>query len=138
VRRALGANPASAKEAESARGWVWRLWLSLATVTAVIITLLIPLLVRPSTPLIQVATLETTGAARGNATNEVASTRVAPVVSSIATWMSGVDGRTNNGINKVIITAVTVARLSHNRHTHPRADSASFADAGLAPRARRT
>src|SRR6185503_5270465 len=72
VRRALGANPASAKEAESARGWVWRLWLSLATVTAVIITLLIPLLVRPSTPLIQVAMLETTGATRGDATNEVA------------------------------------------------------------------
>ena len=29
VRQTLGANPASAKEAESARGWAWRLWLGL-------------------------------------------------------------------------------------------------------------
>jgi hypothetical protein len=72
VRQTLGANLASAKEAESARGWAWRLWLGLATVTAVIITLLIPLLVRPSTPIIQVAMLDTTGATRGGATNEVA------------------------------------------------------------------
>ena len=72
VRQTLGANPASAKEAESARGWAWRLWLGLATATAVIVTLLIPLLVRPSTPLIQVAMLDTTGATRGGATNEVA------------------------------------------------------------------
>ena len=67
-----GANPASAKEVESARGWASRLWLGLATVTAVIVTLLIPLLVRPTTPLIQVAMLDTTGATRGDATNEVA------------------------------------------------------------------
>ena len=72
VRQTLGANPASAKEAESARGWAWRLWLGLATVTAVVLTLLIPLLVRPSTPLIQVAMLDSTGATRGDATNEVA------------------------------------------------------------------
>ena len=72
VRQTLGANPASAKEAESARGWAWRLWLGLATVTAVVVTLLIPLLVRPSTPLIQVAMLDSTGATRGDATNEVA------------------------------------------------------------------
>ena len=72
VRQTLGANPASAKEAESARGWAWRLWLSLATVTAVVLTLLIPLLVRTSTPLIQVAMLDTSGATRGDATNEVA------------------------------------------------------------------
>ena len=72
VRQTLGANPASAKEAESARGWAWRLWLGLATVTAVIVTLLIPSLVRPSAPLIQVAMLDTTGATRGAATNEIA------------------------------------------------------------------
>ena len=71
VRQTLGAIPASAKEAESARAWVWRLWLGLATVTAVIVTLLIPSLVRPSTPVIQVAMLDTTGATRGGATNEV-------------------------------------------------------------------
>ena len=35
VRQSLGAKPESAKEAESARGWAWRLWLGLATVTAV-------------------------------------------------------------------------------------------------------
>src|SRR5437660_4990752 len=72
ARQTLGANTASAKEAESARGWAWRLWLGLATVTAVIITLLIPSLVRPSKPLIQVAMLDPTGATRGDATNEVA------------------------------------------------------------------
>jgi anti-sigma factor RsiW len=72
VRQSLGANLPSAKEAESARGWVWRLWLGLATVTAVIVTMLIPSLVRPSTPLIQVAMLDTTGATRGDVTNEVA------------------------------------------------------------------
>ena len=54
VRQTLGANPESAKEAESARGWVWRLWLGLATVTVVIVTLLIPSLVGPSTPVVQV------------------------------------------------------------------------------------
>ena len=72
VRQTLGATSASAKEAESARGWAWRLWLGLATVTAVIVTLLIPLLVRPSAPLIQVAMLDATGATRGDVTNEVA------------------------------------------------------------------
>ena len=72
VRQTLGANPQLAKEAESARGWVWRLWLGLATVTAVILTLLIPSLVGPSTPLVQVAMLDTTGATRGDATNELA------------------------------------------------------------------
>jgi hypothetical protein len=72
VRQTLGANPASAKEAESPPGWAWRLRLGLATVTAVIVTLLIPSLVRPSTPIIQVAMLDTTGATRGGATNEVA------------------------------------------------------------------
>ena len=72
VRQTLGANPASAKEAEAARGWAWRLWLGLATVTAVVVTLLIPLMVRTSTPLIQVAMLDRTGAPRGDATNEVA------------------------------------------------------------------
>jgi len=72
VRQALGANAASAKAAEAARGWAWRLWLGLATATAVIITLLIPLLIRPSTPLIQAAMLDTSGATRGDATNEVA------------------------------------------------------------------
>jgi anti-sigma factor RsiW len=72
VRQTLGANPQLAKEAESARGWAWRLWLGLATVTAVIVTLLIPSLVRPPTALIQVAMLDTTGATRGDATNEVA------------------------------------------------------------------
>ena len=72
VRQTLGANPESAKEAESARGWVWRLWLGLATVTVVIVTLLIPSLVGPSTPVVQVAMLDTTGATRGDATNEIA------------------------------------------------------------------
>lgn len=72
VRQTLGVNPQSAKEAESARGWVWRLWLGLATVTAVIVTLLIPSLLRPSMPAIQVAMLDTIGATRGDATNEVA------------------------------------------------------------------
>src|SRR5439155_16425011 len=72
VRQSLGAKSAPPKEAESARGWAWRLWLGLATVTAVIVTLLIPSLVRPPTPLIQVAMLDTTGATRGDATNEVA------------------------------------------------------------------
>ncbi len=71
VRQTLGAHRPSLKPAEPARGWAWRLWLGLATVTAVIITLLIALLLRPSTPLIQVAMLDTTGATRGDATNEI-------------------------------------------------------------------
>ena len=52
--------------------------------------------------------------------------------------MRGVERRTKEGINKVMITAVTVARPNHNRHAHARADSASFADGRLAPRLCRT
>jgi hypothetical protein len=72
VRQSLGANPASAKETESAPGRAWRLWLGVATVILVLLTLLIPIFLRPSTPLIQVAMLDTTGATRGDATNELA------------------------------------------------------------------
>ena len=72
VRKTLGAGQAATRIEEAQRGWLWRLWLSLATVTVVIVTLMIPFLVKPPAPTIQVAMLDVAGQTRGGATSDLA------------------------------------------------------------------
>lgn len=72
VRQSLRNSRKKDTQDEESRVWLWRLWLGLATAAVVILTLTIPLLLRPTAPVIQVAMLDLAGQTRGGDTNDLA------------------------------------------------------------------
>src|SRR4030095_638588 len=74
VRQTLGRPESSTGEPSSSPNWGWR-WvlLGLATVTAVVALVALPIVRTLNTPVIQLAMLDTIGGTRGAATNEVQS-----------------------------------------------------------------
>ena len=77
VRQALG-RPAAEVAPERTVAWGWRWVLGLATATAVVLFVVLPMFRTPNAPVIQLAMLDMTGGTRGGDTNEVALLR--------ATW----------------------------------------------------
>ena len=65
----------SAGEKELKAMWRWRWVLGLAAATAVVALVVVPVLMKPAGPEIQVAMLDTTGATRGSDANEAAELR---------------------------------------------------------------
>jgi hypothetical protein len=91
VRQTIGRPKVVAKEPR----WDWRWVLGLAVATAVVLLLALPVFRTPSTPLIQLAVLDTIGGTRGADTNDVATLKETwkgtPVqnfssVSELQTW----------------------------------------------------
>src|ERR1019366_6426100 len=74
VRETLG-RPQVPQEDALGTLWKWRWMLGLAAATAVVLLVLLPLLSRSGSPVIQVAMLDTAGATRGSDTNEVSELR---------------------------------------------------------------
>ena len=73
VRQTLGRPGSAPEEREDKAAWLlgWRWWLGLATATALIVLLLVPILNQPRQIRIQLAMLDVAGGTRGTDTNEV-------------------------------------------------------------------
>ena len=70
VRQTLG-RPATEKEPDRRLAWGWRWFLGVATATAVVLLVVLPIFRTPGEPVIQLAMLDLTGGTRGSDTNEV-------------------------------------------------------------------
>ena len=72
VRQTLG-RPKMSGEPEGEQKMMWKWWwfLGLATGTAAVVLLLLPMFTRPAGPAVQVAMLDTVGVVRGSDTNQI-------------------------------------------------------------------